>query len=201
MSGTNGRLAILSELNVFRVPVNQQSALLGDQSWSGVSRLSEAEFTCERALAERLVDVLPEGTLAHRHLQSAAYFAPSLSVLDLTGINHREIAHRPEPGPVRFGRDALDVALAEDVELIHLHHLPVVEAPAAQYSLDELLARPDLGRLLLGNPLPTGELAAGLASRYRTASLEVCGPGTWFNCLVRADLAEPLRRAGFFVGD
>ncbi len=163
--------------------------------------LSERDFVCERELAERLADALPEGRMAQRHLQSAAYFAPALELLDLTGINHREIAHRPETGPVRFGRNALDVALAEDVELIHLHHLPLLGAPAAEHRLNELLARPDLGLLLLGDPLPTGELAAELARRYRTASLEVCGPGRWFNCLVRADLAPALRRAGFLVAD
>jgi len=163
--------------------------------------LSERDFVCERELAERLANALPDGRLAQRHLQSAAYFARGLTVLDLTGINHREIAHRSEPGPVHFGRDALDVALAENVELIHLHHLPFVGAPAAEYRLDELLARPELGHVLLGEPLPTGELAVELARRYRTASLEACGPGRWFNCLVRADLAEPLRRAGFVVSD
>jgi hypothetical protein len=163
---------------------------------------SEADFACGRVAARRLAEALGGETLAQRHFQQARYFAPDLAVMDLTGINNRAIAHRREPGPVRFGRNAIDTALAERVGALHLPPRIAGRLPLADRPLEQVLAHPDRAALLLGEPVPAGAVAAELLADYRSATLPgICGAGTHLNVLVRSDLAPRFRRAGFTVAD
>jgi len=164
--------------------------------------LGERHFALEARALERLEGALPQGALlAMRHLQMAAYFAPELAILDLTGLNDRTIAHSPAPGPVRFGRTSLQPALEARAAALHLHHSPFSDTVLARQSLEGLLAGSPALRATLGDPLPGGDAAARLAEGYRTATLlDAGGGGRHFNLLIRADLTGAVEAAGFLVG-
>lgn len=158
------------------------------------------------AAAARALDAVPDGAggsevIAHRHAQRFPWYAPGLGWLDLTGLTDTEIAHLPAPGPIGFGRDAIDVALAREVALIHLDH----QAWRPDAWWDEpfvaALSRADVAPRYLGEPLPSEALAKRLAERYVLASrLDAYGPGRHVNLLARSDLAAALEREGFAVG-
>jgi len=158
------------------------------------------DFEPQRFLAQRLERALAGEVVAHRHNQALKYFAPQLSVMDLTGITQPSIARLPAPGPVSFGRQALQPALEAHVGAIHLDPAIWRHEPASVHDLSDLSGNPSAwNRLLGGEPLPIACLSR-LKQRYRCASLGgVAGPETWANLLVREDLAGSFRRAGFQV--
>jgi hypothetical protein len=154
----------------------------------------------QEALAEGFLRALPEDVVAHRHNQALRYFAPSLTVMDLTGLTQTSIAHRSAPGRVGFGRDALDMAIAQRVGAFHLDTLPYRVESCHLYALGALAKNPNDWARILGPDVPRGAILQQLVQGYRCASLPgVAGPGTWANCLIRSDLAPNFRDAGFEV--
>ncbi|MEZ6017396.1 MAG: hypothetical protein R3F49_19945 [Planctomycetota bacterium] len=173
-----------------------------------------AAFAPDRGVTRALEDALgpasaPRATppdpmarvLAHRHAQRFAWFAPHLELLDLTGLTDPEVARLPAPGPVRFGRDALELALECGVGALHLDHQ--LWRPRAWWSEPavEALSDPSVADAFLGRPLMSRALAQRFAASYVLATLEdAWGRGRHVNVLVRRDLAPNFRRAGFTVG-
>lgn len=144
-----------------------------------------------------------EGPLlvAHRHAQRYAWFARELALFDLTGLTDRQIARLPAEGPVSFGRDALDAAVARRVAVIHLDHLFARPELWAGRAVAEVLTPPAAARYL-GAPWPAAERVALLADAYVTASLPgLYGGYSGVNVLVRRDLAGAFAAAGFVLGD
>ncbi|MFT7680124.1 MAG: hypothetical protein ACI8QC_004130, partial [Planctomycetota bacterium] len=113
--------------------------------------LRGSHFPGERRLAERLAQVQPPQTLGHLHLQSAAWFAPGLAVLDLSGLNDPKIAHLPAPGPVAFGREALEYGLEQGVTVLHLSPGRTDPMQLAGLDLNQILADPQQARTFFGN--------------------------------------------------
>ena len=154
----------------------------------------------QEALAEGFLRALPEDVVAHRHNQALKYFAPELMVMDLTGLTQTSIAHLSAPGPVGFGRDALGLALKQGVGALHLDTLPSRGESGHVHALEYLAKNPTVWARVLGPDVPQGDILKQLVQGYRCASLPgVAGPGTWANCLIRADLAPDFRGAGFEV--
>ncbi len=154
----------------------------------------------ERALAPALASGTP-APVAHRHAQRYAWFSQTLSFLDLTGLTDRDIARLPAPGPITFGRDALDEALARRAAVIHLDHLFARPELWAGRSVRAVLAPPDAAKFL-GAPFPAPALVAALDAAYVTASLRgLYGGHLGVNVLVRRDLARDFAAAGFDLGD
>lgn len=164
--------------------------------------LGEDDFACERALCLQLAAALPGARVAQRDLQCLPWFAPDVEVLDTSGINAPRIAHLPEAGPVRFGRDGLWLALEEEFELLHVDFQRTRPEPWSAVPLARLLGEPAAWRRFAGRAPSSGAPADALLERYLPASVrvEACGPDRWLNVLVRSDLAPALRRAGFTVG-
>jgi hypothetical protein len=154
----------------------------------------------QKALAEGLELALAGEVVAHRHSQALKYHAPSLRVMDMTGLTQPSIAHQRAPGRVGFGRDALSWALEQDVGAIHLDVLSFRGEPAHSHDLGALAMNPKAWERLLGPDVPQGAPLGRLVQDYRCASLPgVAGPATWANCLIRSDLIHEFRAAGFEV--
>ncbi|MEM9382306.1 MAG: hypothetical protein AAGB93_20295, partial [Planctomycetota bacterium] len=145
-------------------------------------------------------EALGDEVFAHRHVQRYRWFEPGAAVLDLTGLTDAEVARRPAPGPVRFGRDAVDLALDRRVGALHLD--PLRARPAALAAADPLraLSDPSVAPAFGGPPYLDPELARRVAVDYRGASLALPEAGGFFNLFVRTDLADRFRAAGFSVG-
>lgn len=188
-------LASLPALAAETLPFHLYSAGLGPSQMA----LRSAHFPGERRLAERLAQVVPPQTLGHLHLQSAAWFAPGLAVLDLSGLNDASIAQLPAPGPVAFGREAIEYGLEHGVTLLHLSPARADHGQLAGRDLAHVLGDPEQVRLFFGAlQLPPERVA--LLSRWLPATLvDAAGPGLHMNLLVRPDMAPALRRAGFRV--
>jgi len=161
---------------------------------------SEEDFACERSIARTLASALGGESLAHRHFQQGRWFAPDLALIDLTGLNDREIAHTPTRGPVAFGRSSLAPALRRGAGALLLSVVPVAGERLSDRTLRQTLADGPRTARLLGAPPPEPELVPELCARYRPATLsDVCGPGSYLNVLVRDDLAARFRALGFEV--
>lgn len=145
-------------------------------------------------------EALGAEVFAHRHAQRFRWFEPEATILDLTGLTDAEVARRPAPGRVRFGRDAVDLALERRVGALHLD--PLRARPAALAAADPLraLSDPAVAPSFGGPPYLEPELARRVAADYRGASFALPEAGGFFNLFVRADLAERFRSAGFSVG-
>ena len=168
-------------------------------AWRAAAWRTE-DFACEREVARTLATALGDESLAHRHFQQARWFAPELAVVDLSGLNDREIAHTPTPGPVAFGRSSLAPALRRGAGAILLSVAPVASERLSDRPLRQTLADEARSARLVGAPAPEAPLVPELCARFRAATLpDVCGPGTYLNVLVRADLAARFRRLGFEV--
>lgn len=170
----------------------------------GVARVVGVEIPWDtrpqKALAEGLELALAGEVVGHRHNQALKYHAPGLRVLDLTGLTQPSIARQSAPGRVGFGRDALIWALDQGVGAIHLDALSFRGEAAHPYDLGALAKNPKAWERILGPDVPQGAPLERLVQDYRCASLPgVAGPETWANCLIRSDLAEKFRAAGFGV--
>jgi hypothetical protein len=119
-------------------------------------------------------------------------------VLDVTGLNNREIAHRPTPGAVLWGR--LDIAdlVARAPELIVLgHHVGAVRDALSNHSLVEALENDRLREHYFGYRTPVSS-ADALAKAYVSGSIRVCHG--FYSVLVRRDFAEVARKRGVRIG-
>ncbi|MGD2018069.1 MAG: hypothetical protein PVJ89_08140 [Planctomycetota bacterium] len=154
-------------------------------------------FEPEEEALRAAVAALDGEVFAHRHLQRLRWFCPDAVVLDLTGLTDREVARRPAPGPVRFGRDAVPLAVERGVGAMHLDPVGVRAAPLASADLVRALSDPKVAVHFGGEPYLAPELARRIASRWRGASRPVAGG--FVNLLVREDLAERFRQQGFDV--
>lgn len=188
-------LASLPALAVESLPFSLYSAGLGPSEVA----MRSAHFPGERRLAERLAQVQPAQTLGHLHLQSAAWFAPDLAVLDLSGLNDPKIAHLPAPGPVGFGREAIEYGLEQGVTVLHLSPARTDPAQLAGLDLNQVLNDPEQARLFFGALQLPPERVARLRSWLPATLMDAAGPGLHMNVLVRPDMAPALRRAGFRV--
>lgn len=154
-------------------------------------------FQSEQRALEAAAEALGQEFLAHRHLQRVRWFRPEVRVMDLTGLTDAEVAATPAPGQVKFGRDAVGLALERRVGAMHLDPVGVRPAAIATVPLIPALSDPRIADQFAGAPfLPRG-LAEALDAAYLGASYPV--PGGHVNLLVRRDLAARFEAAGFSV--
>lgn len=83
-----------------------------------MERFAHRAHNCEKAAMRELAGAYPNATLAHTDFQRAKYYAPELRILDLSGLNNREIAHG-ETGDVNtFGKHDLGYGLSRQADLL-----------------------------------------------------------------------------------
>ena len=132
--------------------------------------------------------------VVHRDQQVLLWLDPGLTVLDASGLSEPEVAAAPVSGAVRHGRDAF-AALAGRADVMLLDHQRVRAGSWAGRSLGSALL--EEAESWIGRPRSASEVAAW-EGQWGTASLP-CGAGTWVNALVRTELLEAARRAGWVV--
>ena len=140
-------------------------------------------YTCERELAAELRQVIPGGTFAESDFQRLKYFADDLTVIDIFGLNDREIAHEPRSTAVRWGKDDLGKVLGRRPDAWVWGPGYMRSFPLDGGTLFPLRERPEL---------------APLVASYVPASARVCG-GVYMSFAVRRDLAPRFVEAGFNV--
>lgn len=161
--------------------------------------MGEEAFEGDDAVFASVVRALGGEVFAHRHAQRFRWYEPSASILDLTGLTDREVARRPAVGSVRFGRDAIDLALGRGVGAIHLDASQSRARSQAALPLVPTLSDPAIAVDFAGPPSLAPDLAAAVAVSYRAASKPHPGGG-YFNLLVRRDLGASFEREGFRLG-
>jgi hypothetical protein len=140
-------------------------------------------YTCEQELAAGLHQVIPGGTFAESDFQRLKYFADDLTVIDVFGLNDREIAHEPRRTAVRWGKDDLEKVLLRRPDAWVWGPGYMRSFPLDGGTLFPLRERPEL---------------APLVASYVPASARVCG-GVYMSFAVRRDLAPRFVAAGFIV--
>ncbi len=76
-------------------------------------------LACERDAIREAHRRWPAARLAHTDFQRAKYFVPALEVIDLSGLNHRGIAHSTGKANL-YGKRDLDYALEQGAEMLKL---------------------------------------------------------------------------------
>jgi len=85
-----------------------------------MERFKNTAHGCERAAIREVHERYPEARLAHTDFQRAKYFAREMEVIDLSGLNNREIAHSSDGDANIFGKHDLQHALDSKAELLKL---------------------------------------------------------------------------------
>lgn len=151
--------------------------------------LSEDDFACEIEATTTLARALPHAEWVQYDFQRAKYFQDEVLIVDGSGLSNQQIAHRPAPGQVLWGKGnaSLDLALRPAVWFIGYHFISSV--PATTYTLEDMASRPDVQLHLFGYGL-SRELAAQIQDNYRLASVRACDQ--YMNFLLRDDVAAQL---------
>ena len=85
-----------------------------------MERFRNVAFECERDAMRNVHARYPEARLAHTDFQRAKYFVREMEVIDLSGLNNREIAHSTDGDVNIYGKHDLQYALEQDVELLKI---------------------------------------------------------------------------------
>ena len=159
--------------------------------------LRSSSFACDAEASRTLASLAGREVVAQEDYQRLKYFADDLHVLDLTGLNEREIAHKPMYGQVLWGKEVIADAVRRRPAIWLIgHNIFPHSEPLARFSAEEALTRPDLSEKYLGYMFAHEE-AALIWQEYVTASFRACGG--YFNVFVRKDLASKLGQAGMLV--
>lgn len=156
------------------------------------------DYACERQAARMLAEVTPEGTVMQTDWQRLKFFEDELRVIDLHGLNDREIARLEVEGPVRYGKFSHAHALEVGAPVWIYGHRLGSEIPMAAVPMRLLLSDPATADRFVGYVAPK-EVVEAMRRDYVPASLPVCD--RFFNLLVRREHAAALAGRGVIVGD
>jgi len=160
--------------------------------------LRAASFECDQWVARKLSRIAGSELVAQTDYQRLKYFADELHVLDVSGLNHRDIARRPVEAPVLWGKfDPLDTILRSPAIWVLGHHVYVHDDAMSDYPLLDVLGEAELHDRFFGYGLAP-QFIEPVSRTYATASVPVCGG--YFNVLVRRDFAEKARERGALIG-
>jgi hypothetical protein len=170
-------------------------------------RLSEWPLTledvaCDRRFAAWLARHGADLTVAQSDFQRLKFFADELDVIDLRGLNDVAIAHRPWPGPNRWGKYTHELGLEVNAPVWVWGRRLHTPEPMAAHPMDELLG--DAGRLVYFSGWPEQEALAGtpVGERFRRAyvpaSIEICG--VYRNVFLHQELKARFSSAGALIG-
>jgi hypothetical protein len=160
----------------------------------------EGQLACEREVSLRLAALTaPDRRIGQSDFQMIKYFADEARVLDLAGLNHKEIARRPLHRSVTFGKFDHPIALEYGPEVwFYGYRLASRGQPMALAPMADLLGDPAVADRFIGYPAPPA-LRAEITARYLPASLAACG--RFYNFLLARELAPSFAAARILVGD
>ena len=151
-------------------------------------RILDRQLDCERDAIREAFARYPGARLAHTDFQRAKYFVPQMEVIDLSGLNNRDIAHATTGEVNPYGKHDLNYALREQAEILKLGtgvmEFRVITNEDWLNSLreDREVARDfrNARPFLLAN-------AAELQRDYEPVAIETACSGSYLNLLVRRD--------------
>lgn len=162
--------------------------------------LSRNDFVCEAQAFRRLAGIVGEGPVAESDAQRLKYFEDGIRLIDLHGLNDREIARREVMEPVRWGHYRPSVGVDVDAPVWIWGPRWLSTEPMSRISMERLVTDKRLVERYAGYlELPSPELARRMVERYAPASIPVCGE-QFVNVLVRRDWTSQFRGAGIAVG-
>lgn len=146
------------------------------------------QLDCERDAIREAFARYPGARLAHTDFQRAKYFVPDMEVIDLSGLNHRGIAHATTGEVNPYGKHDLNYALPEKAELLKLgtgvmeYRIITNDDWLGSLREDGEVARDfrNARQFLLAN-------ADELRRDYMPVAIETVCSGSYLNLLVRRD--------------
>lgn len=148
-------------------------------------------FDCHRRMAEAVARAAGRGSVAQSDYQMVKYFVDDARVVDLMGLNDKQLAHEPVSGRVRWGKFSIGAALRADAD-IWLYGPGWVDAGAIKAV--ELFRYQDA--LSMGaTRAPSCEETEMAARRYTHVAMPIVGCGT-FRFLARRELVPGLANKG-----
>jgi hypothetical protein len=161
--------------------------------------LSEGSLDCHRQVARTLERLAPDLVVAQTDYQIFKYLSDATRVIDLQGLNDRAIAHRPFPGPVRFGKfDAREGLRADPHVWFYGYRVAMPGCrPLAPFTVRRVLTDPSIYEACFGYGA-SEDVVRAIDARYVTATLSSCQ--LTFNFFLRRDLVPRAREVGIRVG-
>jgi arabinofuranosyltransferase len=188
-------VAALASLELMNVARGRTASSIWYQITHDIPPSSES-WVCDREIARRLEQVSQGGVIAQSDYQRLKYFSDHSRVLDLTGINNREIAHREDSRQVLWGKTDFHEAVKLRPELLIFGYRYFQETPMTSYPLRDVVSDLELSERYFGPGVPPNE-ADAVSAVYAAASFPACWG--YFNFLVRRDLAARAVQVGLIV--
>lgn len=178
--GVAGNLAII----IGNMPANLNAGFIRHE------RFSDALHDCERDTIRSVYAANPGMTLAQTDFQRAKFYVPQMTVFDLSGLNNRDIAHRPGAEDNLFGKHDLQYGLDNNADVWKLGTGVRELKPITQEQWDATLESgfdPE-GRRKTPNPFFLNN-AERLAAEYEPTAAPSCG--NYMNLIVRKGMIIP----------
>jgi hypothetical protein len=161
--------------------------------------LTDGTYACVHAFADAIERAVPKGSVAETDYQILKYYADDLRVIDLYGLNDRDIAHRTDSRHIREGKLDLYDVIRRRPDAFLWGTTPARNIPMSSSTMQDVLSEFHAHRYFTGLETPTpADIATGLAESYLPASIPICGKQ--YNVFVRRDLTDRFSLAGFSVG-
>ncbi len=178
-----------------------QSALVWENS-SARNRIAwphglEKDFWCDQEISSKLARIVGEGPVAQSDYQRLKFFADSIQVIDLVGLNNREIAHQLWDSPVLYGKYKLRNGIETAAPIwIYGKILKITSVPMTQFPMDAVLRDAAVASIFIGY-LANPQNAKQMSKIYTPASIQACGG--YFNLLVQRDQARFYSEKGLLL--
>lgn len=160
----------------------------------------QEDYLCEQAFANALSKTLPGATVAESDYELLKYFGDGLHVVDLQGINNKDIAHKEVTAPVRWGKFSEDdvVPLRPDIWLWGFKITR--DRPMSAVTTRDVVGNPHNHKYFTGlDKFPSRETSLKIVDMFQPVSLSLCNKQ--YNMLVRKDRVDAFERTpGFTVG-
>ena len=145
----------------------------------------QTRYACEAAAARAVGQ--RAHVVAETDDQRFKYFVDDARVIDATGLNDRQRAHRPTEQATKWGKGSLADAVDTGAEVLVLGLWPIQEQPMARVSAGRVASEEVMTAYFLGFvPFPAAARQPLVAS-YRTVSVPSCS--AYFNAFARDDIA------------
>jgi hypothetical protein len=130
----------------------------------------------------------PNARLAHTDFQRAKYFASDLELIDLSGLNNKEIAHRTEGNMSLFGKHDLQYALDANVELWKIGNGVMARTALSEQDWPEVVRTGEGVGERFRDALPFMQANAAAFTEGYAPLTVLTSCDTYLNLLVRRDL-------------
>jgi len=153
-----------------------------------MEREVNAGLVCERDALSLVSKTYPGARLAHTDFQRSKYYSPNMEVIDLSGLNNRDISHRTSEVSNVFGKHDLNYALERKAELWKMSTGVMERTPIHELDWPEALRSDESLRTRFRESLDFMRANyAAFSEGYAPLTVSTkCG--TYLNLLVRRDL-------------